>query len=67
MKSTPYPLVNLGAIMPVPSQALTVSYKNAPFRIDLDSGATVAFIREDIAMKLKLSINPNDQLALLAD
>ena len=53
--------------MPVPSQALTVKYKNAPFRIDLDSGATVAFIRQDIAMKLNLSINPNGQLALLAD
>ena len=53
--------------MPVPSQALTVKYKNAPFRVDLDSGATVSFIREDIAMKLKLSIHHNGQLALLAD
>ena len=57
----------MGAITPVPSQALTVEYKNNPFRIDLDSGATVSFIKQDIALKFKLPIKSNGQLALLAD
>ena len=53
--------------MPVPSQVLNVRLDNNPFTIDLDSGATVAFIRKDIASKLNLDIKANGQLARLAD
>ena len=53
--------------MPVPSQVLNVRLDNIPFTLDLDSGATVAFIRKDIASKLNLDIKANGQLARLAD
>ena len=53
--------------MPVPSQVLNVKLDDIPFTIDLDSGATVAFIRKDIASKLNLDIKANGQLARLAD
>lgn len=54
-------------ITPVPSQILTVYYKEQPLNITLDSGATVSFIRLSTAMALQCPISPNDQLALLAD
>jgi len=44
-----------------------VSYNDENFNITLDSGATVSYLRKDKALKLKLSIFPNSQLALLAD
>ena len=53
--------------MPVPGQALSVHYNNVPFTIDLDSGATVGFIRQDIAQQLDLNIKENGQYARLAD
>ena len=65
--SESYPRVNLGAIMPVPSQTLTVGHNSRTFRIDLDSGATVSFLRSDVARILQLKLLPNAQLALLAD
>ena len=37
------------------------------FDIDLDSGATVSFLRLDVAKRLQLQLLPNAQLALLAD
>ena len=42
-------------------------YKEQPFQITLDSGATVSFIRQDVVMAYKIPVLPNDQLALLAD
>ena len=68
----PYENVNLGAIIPVPSQSFDVklydqSSSSRKFRIDLDSGATVSFIRLDLAKLLKIDIKPNGQLAILAD
>ena len=53
--------------MPVPSQALSVQYNHITFTIDLDSGATVGFIRQDIALYLDLNIKENGQFARLAD
>ena len=53
--------------MPVPGQALSVHYNNIPFTIDLDSGATVGFMRQDIALQLDLNIKENGQYARLAD
>ena len=58
---------SLGAILPVPSQTLTVSMGQFKFDIDLDSGATVSFLRLDVAKRLQLQLLPNAQLALLAD
>ena len=63
----PYPCVNLGAIIPVPSQAMTVSFGKIPFKIDLDSGATVSFISQQTVDKLQIPVKPNGQLAILAD
>ena len=48
--------VRCGYIQPTASQILTVFVDNKnsiPFHIDLDSGATVSFIREDITKKFK--------------
>ena len=53
--------------MPVPSQVLRVSYRNAKLDITLDSGATVSYLRLIKAHELSLPILPNDQLAMLAD
>ena len=54
-------------IMSIPSQRLSVQFENSSFDITLDSGATVSYIKYDIASWLKLKIYPNNQLALLAD
>ena len=51
----------------IPSQVLTVYYDDKPFQITLDSGATTSYIKLDVALFLGLTIDPNDQLALLAD
>ena len=59
--------IHLGAIKPLPSQTLEVKYSAEVFKIDLDSGATVSFLRLDVAKLLQLSIKPNGQLAILAD
>ncbi len=54
-------------LTPIPSQILTLFYKEHPFHITLDSGATVSFIRKSYADKHDIPILPNNQLALLAD
>ena len=54
-------------ITSIPSQVLLVQYNNLPFNITLDSGATVSYVKLDVATRLKLDIKPNSQLALLAD
>ena len=53
--------------MPVPSQTRTGRLGKKKFDIDLDSGATVSFLRLDVAERLNLKLLPNVQLALLAD
>ena len=59
-----------GYIQPVPSQILTVfqdlQNKN-PFHIDLDSGATVSFIRKSEAIRHNFTIYPNGQMSKLGD
>ena len=54
-------------ILSIPSQILNVSYNENQLNITLDSGATVSYLRLDIAEQLNLEIFPNNQLALLAD
>ena len=54
-------------ITPVPSQILTVYNNTKPLNITLDSGATVSFIRLSTAIEHEFPIQPNSQLALLAD
>ena len=44
-----------------------VAYNNLPFYITLDSGATVSYVKLEVANRLNLDIHPNNQLALLAD
>ncbi len=58
---------SLNGITPVPSQILTVYNNNQPLNITLDSGATVSFIRLAVAIEHNFTIQPNQQLALLAD
>ena len=55
------------AITPVPSQIIKVGYKGLHFSVDIDSGATVSFIRVDVVKRLNMPVSPNDQYALLAD
>ena len=67
-----YENVNLGAIQPVPSQSILVKLYDSNlsikvFKVALDSGATVSFLRLDVAQLLNLKIMPNGQLAILAD
>ena len=52
---------------PIPSQVLDTKFKNLSFKITLDSGATVSYIRLNEVTRLTLDVFPNDQLALLAD
>ena len=59
--------VSLNSISPIPCQNFLVRYAGVTFLIHLDSGATVSFVRLDWALKLKLKILPNGQLASLAD
>ena len=57
----------LSNITPIPSQLLDTFYGKMVLTITLDSGATLSFIRRDIARQLGLQMHPNGQLALLAD
>ena len=57
----------LNAIAPVPGQSLMIFFKTLSFIIQLDSGATVSFIRMETAKRIGCHIGPNGQLALLAD
>ena len=61
------PRVRVGAIFPVPSMVLTVKFRGKVFPVTFDNGATVSFIREDLARVLGLKIQPNGQMASLAD
>ena len=62
--------IKLGYIRPVPTQMLTVFLDEAnanPVHIDIDSGATINFIRHKEAIEYKLHILPNGQLSTLGD
>jgi len=55
-------------IKPVSSQILTVfTQDKQPLHIELDSNATVNYIRLDTAKAFNFSISPNSQLSILAD
>ena len=57
-------------IKPVPSQILTMfleSTNKTPIHIDLDSGATLNYVRESEVLKYKFKIHPNGQLSKLGD
>jgi hypothetical protein len=55
-------------IAPVPSQILTVfTEAQQPFHIELDSNATVNYIKLDVAKHFNFKICPNSQLSILAD
>jgi hypothetical protein len=55
-------------IQPVPSQILTVfTSDKRPLHIELDSNATVNYIRLDVAKAMQFAITPNQQLSVLAD
>ena len=54
-------------IISIPSQVFRVSYNSIPFNITLDSGATVSYMKLEVAIRLGVNIQPNNQLALLAD
>ena len=57
-------------IQPTPSQILTVftdKQNKVPIHVELDSGATISFIREDIARKYNFKIVPNSQISKLGD
>ena len=59
-----------GFVQPLPSQILTVFKQEndtRPFHIELDSGATVSYIREDEARNLDCEIYPNQQISKLGD
>ena len=53
--------------MSIPSQMLSVQYRNHSFTTKLDSGAIVSYAKLEVALRLQLQIQPNNQLALLAD
>ena len=62
--------VKHGFIQPIPSQILTVFLDEQckiPFHIELDSGATVSYVREDIVIKHNFEIIPNNQISKLGD
>ena len=46
---------------------LTAKFRGKVFPVTFDNGATVSFIREDLAIALGLKFQPNAQLASLAD
>ena len=55
-------------IKPVPSQILTLQDKNGKnVNIELDTGATVSFIKLSTAKQHNFQIKPNNQLSNLAD
>ena len=49
----------LNAIAPVPGQSLMILFKTFSFIIQLDSGATVSFIRMETAKRIGCHIGPN--------
>jgi len=64
----PVPAPRCNFIKPVPSQILTVfTQDKRPVHIELDSNATVNYIRIDAAKSFNFHITPNTQLSILAD
>ena len=62
------PPTSCNYIQPVPTQILTVQdTNNKDVHITLDSGATVSYIRLDIAKSHNFKIMPNSQLSSLGD
>ena len=59
--------LSLNSITPIAVQNFIAKFVESEFQIHLDSGATVSFIRLQFAIKLKLEVKPNGQLAMLAD
>ena len=60
----------LSYIKPEPTQLLTVFYDVAnkdAIHIELDSGATVNYVRESVVLKYRFKIYPNGQLSTLGD
>ena len=62
-----YPILSANQLTSIPSQILTVKYDSKDLDITLDSGATVSYMRLNVAVMLNLHILPNSQLAMLAD
>ena len=61
------PSPTLNRLESIPSQILETKYNILVFKITLDSGATVSYIRLSEVHRLAIKVSPNDQLALLAD
>ena len=61
------PILSANRLTSIPSQILTVRYNSKNFDITLNSGATVSYMRLNVAVMLNLGILPNSQLAMLAD
>ena len=62
--------VKLCRIQPFPTQILTVFIDEAcklPIHIDMDSGASLNYIRENEAIKYQFKILPNTQMSTLGD
>ena len=57
----------LRTLQPVPSLQLLVAHQGQELTKTLDSGATVSFCTPALVQRLGLTIQPNSQLALLAD
>ena len=57
----------LNYISPVPSQILTLFQKDRIVHVDIDSGCWVSCVRADFAKSMSWRIQPNSQLAKLAD
>ena len=58
---------NIHVIKPVPSQILTVYQSDIPIHLDLDSGCWISTVKLNFARKMKWNIQPNGQLAKIAD
>ena len=59
--------IMFNSITPVPCQNFIVKFGRFTFLVHLDSGATVSFIKIELAKSLNFKIKPNGQLAQLAD
>lgn len=67
-KIIPKPTVECNFIQPVPAQILTVqTAQQVSVHLDLDSGATVSYVKLSAVKNLGFKIGPNSQLSALAD
>ena len=57
----------LNTLTPIPSQRIDTFYNHRVLTITLDSGATLSFIRRNVAILLGIHISPNGQLTTLTD